>query len=74
MDFFFEVILQRFIIRFVGVNIRYFILKFFNTSFKKEDLYGKNDDIGAVFGNDLINALYGFAVLILFFLVGNQLF
>ena len=62
MEIIVEIILGRFIIRFLGVNVRYFVLKIFNTSLKKADLHGTKGDHGSTFANDLINAIVGFCV------------
>jgi hypothetical protein len=74
MEFILEIFLGRFIIRFLGINTRYFFLKFFNESLKKEDLLGSSKDYGSQFGNDLINAAVGFGVLFLFFYIGNIIY
>jgi hypothetical protein len=74
MEFLLELILGRFIIRFLGVNIRYQVLKIFDESLKKQDLLGKSKDVGAEFGNDIINAGVGLLALFLFFYLGNLFF
>lgn len=74
MEFILELILRRFIIRFLGINIRYLILKIFNKSVKKESLLGNPKDYGSEFSNDLINAGIGLFVLFLFFYLGNAIF
>jgi hypothetical protein len=71
MEFILELFLGRFIIRFLGINTRYFVLKLFNESLKKEDLLGEAKDVGSQFGNELINAIVCFLTLFcLFYLVG----
>ena len=71
MEFILEIFLGRFIIRFLGINTRYFFLKFFNEDLKKEDLHGTSKDFGSQFGNDLLNAIIGFcALFVIFYLVG----
>ncbi len=71
MEFLTEIFWGRFIIRFLGVNTRYFFLKLFNESLKKEDLLSDSKDFGWQFGNDLINAIIGFCtLLVIFYLVG----
>jgi hypothetical protein len=67
MEFIIEIFLGRFIIRFLGINTRYFFLKLFNEGLKKEDLLGKSKDVGSQFGNDLINAIVGFCTLFAIF-------
>ena len=75
MDALLEIFLGRFIIRFLGINTRYFFLKFFNKELKKEDLLGKSKDFGSQFGNDLINVVVGFcALFVIFYLVSFILF
>lgn len=66
LSFIFELILGRFIIRFLGLNTRYFVLKLFNKTLDKEDLLGEKDNYGSFFANDLMNAFVGF---IIFFLL-----
>ena len=71
LSFLAEIFLGRFIIRFLGVNTRYFFLKLFNRSLKKDDLLGHSKDFSVQFANDLFNAFIGFGVLfLLFYLIG----
>ncbi len=75
MEFLAESILGGFIIRFLGVNTRYYLLKFFKKSLKKEDLLGDPEDAGSQFGNGVLNAIVGFCTLFaLFYLVGSIFF
>lgn len=70
-----QVILGRFIIRFLGVNTRYYFLKIFDESLTKEDLLGDSDDLGSQFGHDIINVMVGFCALFcIFYLVGFVFF
>ena len=75
LSFLAEIFLVRFIIRFLGVNTRYFFLKLFNRSLKKGDLLSHSKDFSVQFVNDLFNAIIGFSVLFSFFyLIGLILY
>lgn len=71
MDVIFEITIARFIFRFLGLNIRFFILKIFNETLKKEALIGNSKDYSSFLANDVLNAMVGSIVsLILFYIVG----
>ena len=71
MEFILEIFLGRFIIQFLGINTRYYILKLYNKSLTKESLYGNPKDMGSQFGNSIVNGIIGCSMLfLLFYLVG----
>ena len=74
LSFLAEIFLGRFIIRFLGVNTRYFFLNLFNKSLKRDDLLGHSKKISIQFTDDLYNAIIGFGVLFLIFYVIGLIF
>lgn len=65
-EFFIDILIKRWIIRVIGIQVRKF---FFNVIGKKvtlEDLRGKDDDIASQFVQDLYNAFVGVLVLFVF--------
>ncbi|QES93548.1 hypothetical protein F0358_12870 [Empedobacter brevis] len=71
MEVLFEIILVRFIIRFLGLNIRYYFLKIFNKRLTKEDLTVTNEDSNIV--QDIYNAFIGLVMFCILFLGGAYL-
>ncbi|TGN21937.1 hypothetical protein [Empedobacter tilapiae] len=71
MEVLFEIILVRFMIRFLGVNTRYYFLKFFNKRLTKEDLTETNEDTRIV--QDIYNAFIGLVMFCILFLGGAYL-
>ncbi|WP_146810823.1 hypothetical protein, partial [Empedobacter brevis] len=68
MEVLFEIIFMRLIIRFLGVNTRYYFLKIFNKRLTKEDLTGTNEDSNIV--QDIYNAFIGLVMFCILFLGG----
>ncbi|MDG4950825.1 hypothetical protein NLM59_07800 [Weeksellaceae bacterium KMM 9724] len=70
MELIFEIIVIRFITRFLGSNVRFFVLSNFNKEISIEEIRGEDAD-GTFVYNDIMNALVGlisFAVLIIPFM------
>lgn len=64
----FEIIFGGLIIRFLGLNTRYYFFKIFNKDLKKESFENNQEDIGASFSQGFYNFFIGLIVLcILFF-------
>lgn len=71
MEFIIELIFGRFIIRFLGSNIRYLFLSVFNKNITIEELRGKDNEEGRSLYNDFMNAVVGlisFALIIIPFM------
>ncbi len=58
MDTILEILFGRTLIRFLGIWIRYYILRIFNKNLTIEQLKGKDDE--GFFYNDFINSIIGF--------------
>lgn len=58
MDIILEILFGRTIIRFLGIWIRYYILRIFNKNLSIDQLKGKDDE-GYLY-NDVVNAIIGF--------------
>jgi len=71
MEVLFEIILVRFIIRFLGLNTRYYFLKIFNKRLTKEDLTATNENSNIV--QDIYNAFIGLVMFCILFLGGAYL-
>lgn len=62
MEILFEIVIVRFIIRFLGVRTRHLFFYLIGKSVSKKELKG-NEENGSFFRNDFLNALIGFLVL-----------
>ena len=57
------------IIRFLGINVRYFFLKLFDKNTKKENLSSNQSDMEKAATQDFYNAVIGFLILIIIVLL-----
>jgi len=64
MDIILEIIVGRFITRFLGQNVRYFILKIFNRNIKYEDLSNSKQIYTEGLSQDFYNFIIGLLIFI----------
>lgn len=57
MEFIFELVFGRFIIRFLGSNIRFLFVYVFNKNITIEEIRGKDNEQSRSLYNDLMNAM-----------------
>lgn len=62
MEILFEIIIARFIIRFLGVRTRYLFFKIIGHKKSLEDIEGEKKEFQDFVYNDICNVIIGFAV------------
>lgn len=65
MEILFEIIILRFITRFLGYNVRYYLFKIFDKTVTKSEFSSNDKEEGNGVYQDLMNALVGFLIICL---------
>lgn len=73
-QFFVDIVLKRFIIRFLGIRTRYIVLNLIGQKVTLNDLKGKENDVASQAVQDIYNAFIGALALFLGFIIIGYLF